>query len=112
MEPSARVKTLISSMGTGVPLQFWSELPCNAEAQRQVLEHAANKCFVVDRVLNCLCFLDLLLRIPMAVILWKFVTNRCCTVSEVEKLFEVTFSEEEEDLADEDQSDGDHERPV
>jgi len=81
----------------GMTWQWRSQLPCNPDAQIENVELAAGFCENIAVAAQVVLIALLVLSLPMYVVVFQFISNRCCDFTETEEQFEVEFSDEESD---------------
>jgi len=81
--------------------QYKSRLPCQVEAQVKMRERSAEVCEDITRIVEFFMFLELLMFMPMTVIIFKFLSNRCGDEFQCEEQFAVVLSTDEEESEDE-----------
>lgn len=80
--------------------QWRSHLPCNERLQEENEEAAVSLCENITMATEVILISLLVLSLPMYVVLFQFISNRCCDFTETEEQFEVEFSDEESEDAD------------
>eukprot|EP00933_Yihiella_yeosuensis_P004587 TRINITY_DN108961_c0_g1_i1.p1 TRINITY_DN108961_c0_g1~~TRINITY_DN108961_c0_g1_i1.p1 ORF type:complete len:716 (-),score=129.18 TRINITY_DN108961_c0_g1_i1:63-2210(-) len=88
-----------SSWPQGLPRQMSSVATCDSNNlwERMRLREPVNHCFNLKYFMEVVFLLHMLLCMPMTVIIFKFVANRCGDTFEVEEHFAVISSDEESD---------------
>eukprot|EP00421_Protoceratium_reticulatum_P059291 CAMPEP_0168507880 /NCGR_PEP_ID=MMETSP0228-20121227/78100_1 /TAXON_ID=133427 /ORGANISM="Protoceratium reticulatum, Strain CCCM 535 (=CCMP 1889)" /LENGTH=831 /DNA_ID=CAMNT_0008524983 /DNA_START=15 /DNA_END=2509 /DNA_ORIENTATION=- len=80
-----------------VRMQYKSFLPCQKEEQVNIIEYAEEVCYDMLRIVEALLIFVLILSVPMLVILFKFLSNRCGDEFEAEQQFAVVLSSDDEE---------------
>jgi len=83
--------------------QYKSQLPvlCRQKEQESIRDQAANACEDYSRVVEFVMLLNLFSFLPMMVIIFKFLSNRCGDEFEFEEQFAVVLSTDEDESEDE-----------
>jgi len=77
-------------------MQYEAELPCDKENQEDLVEAARSLCLNITIPTETLFFISVLLYIPMIVIIFKFLSNRCGDECDLDDQFAVVLTSDDE----------------
>jgi len=81
--------------------QFFSSLPCSVDRQIKARAMAQEACYDSSFIMEVIWLIHLLLFVPMAVIIFKFLANRCGDEFQCEEQFAVVLSTDDDESEDE-----------
>jgi len=82
-------------------MQYKSSLPCDEEQQNDLRELTESRCLDTSTVVEVAMLIGVLLYLPMIVIIFKFLSNRCGDEFHLEDQFAVVLTTDEDDSEDE-----------
>eukprot|EP00419_Tripos_fusus_P046170 CAMPEP_0172830152 /NCGR_PEP_ID=MMETSP1075-20121228/22031_1 /TAXON_ID=2916 /ORGANISM="Ceratium fusus, Strain PA161109" /LENGTH=635 /DNA_ID=CAMNT_0013672393 /DNA_START=252 /DNA_END=2159 /DNA_ORIENTATION=+ len=81
--------------------QYHSKLPCDKEEQETLVETASSWCKNISIPAEIVLITSFVLYLPMIIIIFKFISNRCGDDFEVTDSFDVIITDSEDDEEDE-----------
>ena len=84
--------------GVEVPGQFWSEVACDTEDPNKRIIAAADRCENLEYAMDSVCLVHLFLSVPMIMVLYNYISNRCGDDIQTVAQFAVESSSDDEDM--------------
>jgi len=87
-----------SYQDANVPAQFWSHLACDDDPDNKRLKTAEDRCENLEYAVDGVCLVHLFLSVPMIMVLYNYISNRCGDDIQTVAQFAVESSSDDEDM--------------
>jgi len=78
--------------------QFWSEVACDTEDPNKRIIAAGDRCENLEYAMDSVCLVHLFLSVPMIMVLYNYISNRCGDDIQTVEQFAVESSSDDEDM--------------